>query len=90
MAKADSRRGRALADIAEQHGATVGQIAIAWLLATSDVIVPIPGTSQLAHLEQTLAASQGPATTEIGVRPAHPERHEQTHRTHKTTPHPAR
>lgn len=47
-----------LARIAHEHGATVGQIAIAWLLATSNMILPIPGTSQRTHLEQNLAAAQ--------------------------------
>jgi pyridoxine 4-dehydrogenase len=47
----------ALAQIAESHGATSGQIALAWLLAISPVMLPIPGTSQIAHLEENLAAA---------------------------------
>jgi len=47
----------ALAQIADSHGATSGQIALAWLLAVSPVMVPIPGTSQIAHLEENLAAA---------------------------------
>ncbi|MSX02840.1 MAG: oxidoreductase [Actinobacteria bacterium] len=46
-----------LASIAAAHDATVFQIAIAWLLARSPVIVPIPGTSSLAHLEENVAAA---------------------------------
>jgi pyridoxine 4-dehydrogenase len=42
----------ALAVIAERHGASPAQIALAWLLARSPVILPIPGTSSLAHLEE--------------------------------------
>ncbi|HXK20887.1 MAG TPA: aldo/keto reductase, partial [Polyangiaceae bacterium] len=42
----------ALAAIAERHGASPAQIALAWLLARSPVILPIPGTSSLEHLEQ--------------------------------------
>jgi len=42
----------ALAAIAEAHGATPSQIALAWLLARSPVMLPIPGTSSLAHLEE--------------------------------------
>jgi pyridoxine 4-dehydrogenase len=42
--------------IAKRHGATPAQIALAWLLHHSPVILPIPGTSQLAHLEENLAA----------------------------------
>lgn len=42
----------ALAAIAERHGASPSQIALAWLLARSPVILPIPGTSSVAHLEE--------------------------------------
>jgi pyridoxine 4-dehydrogenase len=42
--------------IAKQHGATPAQIALAWLLARSPVILPIPGTSSIAHLEENWAA----------------------------------
>lgn len=49
--------GSVLDRIARGHGATAGQIAIAWLLHRSPVILPIPGTSQVAHLEENAAAS---------------------------------
>jgi aryl-alcohol dehydrogenase-like predicted oxidoreductase len=42
----------ALAAIAAKHGASPSQIALAWLLARSPVILPIPGTSSVAHLEE--------------------------------------
>jgi aryl-alcohol dehydrogenase-like predicted oxidoreductase len=42
--------------IAKQHGATTAQIALAWLLARSPVILPIPGTSSIEHLEENWAA----------------------------------
>jgi pyridoxine 4-dehydrogenase len=42
----------ALAAIAERHGASPSQVALAWLLARSPVMLPIPGTSSLAHLEE--------------------------------------
>jgi len=45
-----------LATIAERHHATPGQIALAWLLRRSPVILPIPGTSSLAHFEENLGA----------------------------------
>ena len=48
----------ALARIAARHDATPIQIGIAWLLALSPVMVPIPGTSSLAHLEQNVAAAR--------------------------------
>ena len=41
-----------LATIAQEHGASPSQIALAWLLARSPVMLPIPGTSSLAHLEE--------------------------------------
>jgi len=46
----------ALAGAAARHGATPAQIALAWLLARSPVMLPIPGTSSLAHLEENWAA----------------------------------
>jgi aryl-alcohol dehydrogenase-like predicted oxidoreductase len=46
----------ALAAIADRHGASPAQIALAWLLARSPVILPIPGTSSLAHLEENWEA----------------------------------
>jgi len=45
-----------LAEMAKRHGATTGQVALAWLLAHSPVTLPIPGTSKVAHLEENLAA----------------------------------
>jgi len=47
----------ALEQVARRHDATPGQIAIAWLLAVSAVMLPIPGTSQIEHLEQNAAAA---------------------------------
>jgi aryl-alcohol dehydrogenase-like predicted oxidoreductase len=46
------RQKPALSAIAERHGASPSQIALAWLLARSPVILPIPGTTSLAHLEE--------------------------------------
>ncbi|PAU61308.1 aldo/keto reductase [Pseudomonas indica] len=45
-----------LARIAVQHGATTAQIALAWLLAHSPVMLAIPGTGAIAHLEENVAA----------------------------------
>lgn len=42
--------------VADRHGATVPQIALAWLLATSPAILTIPGTGSLAHLAENMAA----------------------------------
>jgi pyridoxine 4-dehydrogenase len=48
---------RALSKIAERHEVTVGQAALAWLLGRSSVMLPIPGTGSIAHLEQNVAAA---------------------------------
>jgi len=47
----------AVAQIARRLGITHGQLALAWLLKRSPVILPIPGTSRIAHLEQNVAAA---------------------------------
>jgi pyridoxine 4-dehydrogenase len=44
--------------IAEKHETSPAQIALAWLLAKSPVMLPIPGTSSVAHLEENLAAAK--------------------------------
>jgi aryl-alcohol dehydrogenase-like predicted oxidoreductase len=49
--------GSAGAEIAAAHDATPGQIALAWLLQRSPVMLPIPGTSSIAHLEENVAAA---------------------------------
>jgi pyridoxine 4-dehydrogenase len=48
--------GGAVAEIAERHGATHAQIALAWLLRRSPAMLPIPGTLSLAHVRENLAA----------------------------------
>ena len=52
-----AEHGGPLAEIAAHHDAAPGQIAIAWLLARSDVMLPIPGTSSVDHLEANIAAA---------------------------------
>jgi pyridoxine 4-dehydrogenase len=47
---------RPVAEIATRHGATPQQVALAWLLARSPAMLPIPGTLSLEHLEQNLSA----------------------------------
>jgi aryl-alcohol dehydrogenase-like predicted oxidoreductase len=46
-----------VAEIAKAHDATPGQVALAWLLASSPVMLPIPGTGSVAHLEENVAAA---------------------------------
>ncbi|MBW0092182.1 aldo/keto reductase [Pseudonocardia sp. KRD-184] len=48
--------GGPVAEIAERIGATASQVALAWLLRRSSVMLPIPGTSSLAHVEENAAA----------------------------------
>lgn len=48
--------GSPLGQLVEQTGATPMQLALAWLLKRSPVMLPIPGTSTVAHLEENLAA----------------------------------
>ncbi|MGW7361296.1 aldo/keto reductase [Streptomyces sp. NPDC054802] len=56
-AAADSGQASALATVATELGATAPQVLLAWLLARSPVVLPIPGTASLAHLEENLAAA---------------------------------
>jgi pyridoxine 4-dehydrogenase len=53
-----AKPGGSLDRIARAHHATPGQIALAWLLKRSPVMLPIPGTSQVAHLEENVAAAE--------------------------------
>ena len=50
--------GNKLAEIAKKHNATEAQLNIAWLLHKSPWILPIPGTSSLAHLRENLKAAE--------------------------------
>lgn len=51
-------RSARVKDVATRRGATPSQVALAWLLARSPVMLPIPGTSSTAHLEENAAAAQ--------------------------------
>jgi aryl-alcohol dehydrogenase-like predicted oxidoreductase len=55
---ADEVAADTLDAIANRAGATPAQVALAWLLAHSPVMLPIPGTSSIAHLEENCAAAQ--------------------------------
>jgi len=48
----------AVAEVAESHDATEGQVKLAWLLKRSPIIAPIPGTLSLEHLKENLAAHE--------------------------------
>jgi pyridoxine 4-dehydrogenase len=51
-----ARPGGPLDQLARAHDATPGQLALAWLLARSPVMLPIPGTASVEHLEENVAA----------------------------------
>jgi aryl-alcohol dehydrogenase-like predicted oxidoreductase len=52
-----TRTADRIAALASAHDATPGQLTLAWLLARSPVMLPIPGTSSVAHLEENIAAA---------------------------------
>lgn len=52
-----ARPGGPVDDVAKETGATPAQISLAWLLARSPVVMPIPGTSSVSHLEENCAAA---------------------------------
>jgi pyridoxine 4-dehydrogenase len=52
-----TRGGGRLAEVASARGATQAQVALAWLLRRSPVMLPIPGTSSVEHLEEDLGAA---------------------------------
>jgi pyridoxine 4-dehydrogenase len=56
--------GGPLADLAQEHGATPSQLALAWLLKRSPVMLPIPGTSSIDHLEDNVGAADIELTDE--------------------------
>jgi pyridoxine 4-dehydrogenase len=51
-------RASELDQVAAAHGATAAQVAIAWLLQRSPAMLPIPGTSSAAHVEENIAAAE--------------------------------
>ncbi|MFF9043751.1 aldo/keto reductase [Streptomyces parvulus] len=56
VARGESGQRSEVAAVAAEAGATPSQIALAWLLGHSPVVLPIPGTARIAHLEENLAA----------------------------------
>jgi len=57
LLKPDQPAAQTLARIATRHSATVAQLSLAWLLQRSPLMLPIPGTSRVAHLEENVAAA---------------------------------
>jgi aryl-alcohol dehydrogenase-like predicted oxidoreductase len=58
LLKADHPAASALGRIAARRGVSVPQLSVAWLLQRSPVMLPIPGTSKVAHLEENVAAAE--------------------------------
>ena len=59
-----AKPGGPLDDVVQATGAATSQVALAWLLAVSPVMLPIPGTSSVAHLEENVAAAGVSLTAE--------------------------
>jgi aryl-alcohol dehydrogenase-like predicted oxidoreductase len=57
LLKPDHPAATALGQIAQRHKAKIPQLSLAWLLQRSPVMLPIPGTSKVAHLEENIAAA---------------------------------
>ena len=57
MLRGENPAAEKLARIAVQHGVSVAQLLLAWLLKKSPVMLPIPGTSKVEHLEENVAAA---------------------------------
>jgi pyridoxine 4-dehydrogenase len=58
LLKIDQPSAKTLAGIAAPHAVTPAQLSLAWLLQKSPVMLPIPGTSKVAHLEENIAAAE--------------------------------
>ncbi|HET9071210.1 MAG TPA: aldo/keto reductase [Acidimicrobiales bacterium] len=59
-----ARPGGPVDEVVKESGATPSQVALAWLLARSPVMLPIPGTSSVGHLEENCAAAEVQLTPE--------------------------
>lgn len=53
-----AKDGGPVDEIAKAHDATAAQVALAWLLARAQIVLPIPGTSSVAHLEENVHAAE--------------------------------
>jgi aryl-alcohol dehydrogenase-like predicted oxidoreductase len=64
LLKPDQPAAQTLTKIAASHSASVAQLSLAWLVARSPVLLPIPGTSKVSHLEENIAAADLKLTAE--------------------------
>ena len=58
LLRPDNPAAETLARMAARHSASVAQLSVAWLLQRSPVMLPIPGTSKVGHLEENIAAAE--------------------------------
>jgi pyridoxine 4-dehydrogenase len=58
LLRSDHPSAQALAALAARHKASTAQLSLAWLLQRSPVLLPIPGTAKIAHLEENVAAAE--------------------------------
>jgi aryl-alcohol dehydrogenase-like predicted oxidoreductase len=65
LLKPEHPAAQTLTSIATRHSATVAQLSLAWLLQRSPVMLPIPGTSKVAHLEENVAAARLKLSAEV-------------------------
>ena len=59
-----TKPGGPLDTVAKKLGATAGQVSLAWMLKRSPVMLPIPGTSKVSHVEENVGAAQVPLSDE--------------------------
>jgi aryl-alcohol dehydrogenase-like predicted oxidoreductase len=57
LLKADHPLAQSLSSLAARYSVTPAQLSLAWLLHRSPVMLPIPGTSKVEHLEENIAAA---------------------------------
>lgn len=57
LLRSDQPTAQVLAQVAARHSMTAAQLSLAWLLKRSPVMLPIPGTSKVVHLEENIAAA---------------------------------
>ncbi|QMU67030.1 aldo/keto reductase [Streptacidiphilus sp. P02-A3a] len=62
--EANQKLADGVADVAARYGSTASQVALAWVLAQGEQVVPIPGTKRLAYLEENVRASELDLTAE--------------------------
>ena len=65
LMRPDHPAASVLARAAREHSISIAQLSLAWLLHRSPVLVPIPGTSRVSHLEENVAAASAALPPDI-------------------------